>query len=210
MSKWTEYFEADAPTLFTESIRLQSTLNRIVRHAGGRGAKLLEAGCGTSLTSILLADLGYDVTAVDLDLDVCLQARERIRRRSYPVHLARMDIGCLGFRDGAFAVAFSQGVLEHFDDGTIVGTLREQARVARAVVFDVPNARSGERPFGDERLMTNRRWRALVARAGLRVMSVTGRGFPAYSYVLPRFLFAQRLDTVGRFFGQDSIFVCTR
>jgi hypothetical protein len=53
-----------------------------------------------------------------------------------------------------FDLAYHQGVLEHFPDEQIVQALREQAHVAEWVIFDVPNHRCSDRPFGDERLLS--------------------------------------------------------
>jgi len=46
------------------------------------------------------------------------------------------------------------GVLEHFDDETIIEALKEQRRVARVVIFDVRNDKYGLGRYnvGNERL----------------------------------------------------------
>ncbi len=76
----------------------------------------------------------------------------------------------LPFADGAYDVAFSQGFFEHFEDADIENLLREQARVARRVVFSVPNAAYGVQDFGNERLLTKPAWDGLISRSGLRLL----------------------------------------
>ena len=64
---------------------------------------------------------------------------EQARAQGLPVHLVRGDALAMPFRDGAFAVVFHQGLLEHFRDP--MPLLRENARVTRPsgrVVVDVP------------------------------------------------------------------------
>jgi SAM-dependent methyltransferase len=58
------------------------------------GARVLDAGCGTGRVAIRLAELGYDVTGVDLDESMLEVARERAPRLSWlGGDLATLDLG---------------------------------------------------------------------------------------------------------------------
>ena len=58
------------------------------------GARVLDAGCGTGRVGIRLAELGYDVTGVDLDLSMLEVARERAPRLRWLVgDLATLELG---------------------------------------------------------------------------------------------------------------------
>jgi len=111
-----------------------------------------------------------------------------------------------------FDLAYHQGVLEHFPDEQIVQALREQARVARWIIFDVPNHRLSAGPFGNERLLSPSHWRGSLNQAGLELVDEIGRGFQRWLYVLPFALFSHwglmKCPWFGRWFGTSSIFVC--
>jgi SAM-dependent methyltransferase len=58
------------------------------------GARILDAGCGTGRVGIRLAELGYDVTGVDLDESMLAVARERAPQLRWLVgDLATLDLG---------------------------------------------------------------------------------------------------------------------
>jgi SAM-dependent methyltransferase len=58
------------------------------------GARVLDAGCGTGRVGIRLAELGYDVTGVDLDDSMLAVARERAPQLRWLVgDLAILDLG---------------------------------------------------------------------------------------------------------------------
>lgn len=57
-------------------------------------ARVLDAGCGTGRVAIRLAELGYDVVGVDLDVSMLLQAREEAPDLDWRVgDLAELDTG---------------------------------------------------------------------------------------------------------------------
>jgi SAM-dependent methyltransferase len=57
------------------------------------GARVLDAGCGTGRVAIRLAELGYDVTGVDLDESMLEVARERAPQLRWLVgDLATLDL----------------------------------------------------------------------------------------------------------------------
>ena len=209
---WATYL--DRLNLYSEARRLDLFIDIVRRHAPN-GGSLLEVGFGSGCTAILLADAGYRVTAIDLDRAVIARFRSRYRDLSSRLTILQADMAHLPFVGTAqFDVVYHQGVLEHFDDESIVHALREQARVAKIVVFDVPNDRCPYRSYGDERLLSNEHWLGLIESAGLHCIETWGRmpRMPAWvGALLPHILFAtrrQRLAILGRLFGENSIFVC--
>jgi len=71
---WPEYLQGE--TLFSNSIRLRYLIWAIERYIP-RGSRLLEVGFGSGTTAVLLADLGYTVTAVDINETLVERLRER-------------------------------------------------------------------------------------------------------------------------------------
>jgi ubiquinone/menaquinone biosynthesis C-methylase UbiE len=79
------------------------------------------------------------------------------------------DAFSLPFPAQSFDVAFTAGFFEHFSDDEIGRLLSEQLRVARRVVFSVPNAAYPSRDFGNERLMSRAQWDALLRSHGFEL-----------------------------------------
>ena len=209
---WPEYLKGES--LFSNAIRLRNLIWTIQRYVP-TGSRALEVGFGSGATAFLLADLGYDVTAVDIDRELVERGGERF---GAVVPRGRLDIRqanmlALPWRGRQFDLAYHQGVLEHFPDEQIVQALREQARVARWVIFDVPNNRHRDPSFGDERLLPPAHWRRLVGAAGLQLVAERGRGFQRWLYLLPAAFFShgglERWPWFSRWLGTDSIFVCS-
>lgn len=209
--QWAEFLTG--VTLFDNAVRLRFLIWTLQRYVSP-GDQVLEVGCGSGTTAVLMADLGFGVTACDIDKELISRLESKyspwISKGQLRVQTA--DMFCLPWTERHFDLAFHQGVLEHFPDGSIIAALREQARIARLVVFDVPNHRYRGQPFGDERLLPIRHWRRLIRAAGLEIIDERGRDFHRWLYLLPNALFSHRaLDTMPWFvrrFAISSIFVC--
>lgn len=180
--------------------------HRTLRHVPPR-ARILDVGCGVGATLIYLAALGYDVWGIDKEPEVVELAREHLDMFGSPARAMLGDAWNLSAL-GTFDLAFSIGVLEHFDPDDFVLLLREQAKVARYVFTVVPT--SYTRPIIDERIYSGRQLRAFFRRAGLQVLESFGYGdlFTfgrlhkwAY-YLLPNGLYRILQDHVGYAMGR--------
>jgi len=203
-SDWADYFKDH--TIFDQARRYARLIKTIIRFAP-KGGTLLEVGCGSGLTSILLHDLGYKVIAFDIDKDVLCEVKQRKKRYNAEIDLVRGDMCNLGFESNKFDVVFHQGVLEHFDDETIVSTLKEQKRLTKTLVFEVPNSRARQ-SYGDERLLSNRYWRNLISKAGLKIVYTYGNDLNYFGGIWPYGLVYVFYDFFGRLFGRQTGFVC--
>lgn len=155
---------------------------KIIRRIAKPGDLILEAGCGSGRTAMLLADMGYRVVAVDKS-STLLNRVSKVTAFLPDVNLVRSDIGHIPFREKIFKVAYSCGVLEHFDRPEIVGYLREQKKVCDYVVIDVPNDRCVKQCFGDEQFYADEEWIAMFDDAGLAVKKSLHRGLDRGRYV---------------------------
>lgn len=209
--QWSEFLRP--VTLFDNAVRLRFLVWTLQRYVP-RGARVLEVGCGSGTMAVLMSDLGFRVTASDIDPELIDRFESKYSRWFGADQLAvlKADMFDLPWTDKHFDLAYHQGVLEHFTDDRIVAALREQARVAQFVLFDVPNHRYHAQPFGDERLLPIGHWRRLIRAAGLEIIDERGRDFHHWLYILPHALFSHRaLDTMPwfvRWFAVSSIFVC--
>lgn len=166
---WADYLAGQSLEGFLDFLAFHAPLLHAIIER--RPKRTIEVGCGGANLSIFLSLLGVSAVGLDLERDVLKEAARHSGALSGKTELVRSDGSCAGFRDGAFDVAFSQGVLEHFDDRQIAGFLRESMRIARCTIASVPNANYPARDFGNERLMPAEFWREraeqVVARAGV-------------------------------------------
>jgi SAM-dependent methyltransferase len=86
-------------------------------------ARVLDAGCGTGRVAIRLAELGYDVLGVDVDVSMLLKAREEAPELDWRVaDLAVLDTGQV------FDVVLVAGnTIPFLEPGTLDGTARHLA-----------------------------------------------------------------------------------
>ena len=155
---------------------------KIIRSIAKPGDLILEAGCGSGRTAILLTDMGYRVVAVDKS-SILLNRLSAITAFLPDLKPVSADIGHIPFREKTFKIAYSCGVLEHFDQPEIVEYLREQKKVCTYVLVDVPNDRCKKQCFGDERFYTDEEWIAMFDEAGLTVKKSLHRGLDKGKYV---------------------------
>lgn len=204
---WVSYFRQPHYNLFNVIINQQRLIESIMKYTPKNG-KIIEIGCGSGFTSILLDKTGYKVTAIDSERQVTKLASNKAKDTCSHINIISMDMRNLCFENNSVDTVFHQGVLEHFDDETIIEALREQRRVARVVIFDVPNNkyRLGRYNVGNERLLSIKHWKELISEAGLRVIDIKGRGYVKLAYVLPLFI-VKRLELI---FSSSSIFICKR
>lgn len=210
-SGWANYLSPQ--NLISEARRLQVLTDLVCRYAPP-GGSLLEVGFGSGCTAVLLANAGYQVTAIDVDAQVINSFRTRFGDFGSCVKVVQANTVNLPFHKGVrFDVIYHQGVLEHLEDSVIIQGLRQQALFGRIVIFDVPNARHLARSYGDERLLPQRHWLKLIKIAGLYCVERWGRmlRLPKWGSLLPHYLFVTQrphFAVLGRWFGMNSLFVC--
>ncbi|HUW30247.1 MAG TPA: class I SAM-dependent methyltransferase [Planctomycetota bacterium] len=160
---WNEFYsEVDAdPRLFLSELVVHEKFVAAILDCRPRTA--LEVGCGTGRFSVFLSHLGIGVTAIDNDEGVLERAAMISNALHGSVKFAKADAASLPFADDTFDVCFHQGLMEHFSDEQIGEFLREQLRVARAVVFSVPGCYYPTKEFGNERLLSHRKWKRILS-----------------------------------------------
>lgn len=140
-------------------------------------ARMLDVGCGPGWSDCYLSACGYDVVGIDNDERLVERARDLAIRIGVPVQFECADAFDLSRYYGQFDLAYSCGVLEHFDREVTVQLLREQARCARRVLIQIPTkytAYTGE--ITDERIYTVNELKAIVRDAGLYIVAAFGYG----------------------------------
>lgn len=95
----------DEHRIFLWEQQIRRALNgRICRH-------VLDVGCGPGFFSVLLARLGYEVTAVDYTENMLAEAWKNAVHYGVDIDFRRMDAQKLDFEDGIFDLVISRNVL---------------------------------------------------------------------------------------------------
>ena len=106
------------------------------------GMKVLEAGSGPAHDSIVFAENGANVTAVDLSKNALRNAKKIYSELGYPINTINANIMKLPFGDNLFDLTWNAGVLEHFNDLELEKVFKEMVRVTKKdgiVLVFVPN-----------------------------------------------------------------------
>jgi SAM-dependent methyltransferase len=189
--RWQQYFQGAtrgrsaleyAVTHWSFSIPLYQEIKRCVQPP----ARVLEIGCGLGYSTIYLQECGYRAVGVDNDADIVRAARENARRMDSAAEFEVADGRDLARSRGSFDLAFSVGVVEHFERGETVAMLREQAAAATYVVTVIPTPFTRyAAPVTDERFYGVAAFRRIYRDAGLRPLRSFGYGdIPAPPHVL--------------------------
>lgn len=130
---------------------------------------ILEAGCGSGITSSYLSTLGYKVLGIDINQEMLNFARKLAKEIGGNAKFLRGDIFDLHYMRKLanrfnIKIIFSHGVLEHFSDRKIIMALKIQLRVSNLVVFSIPSdgMEKSQIHLGDERLLSRKKWREII------------------------------------------------
>jgi ubiquinone/menaquinone biosynthesis C-methylase UbiE len=125
----------------------------------------LEIGSGTGLQGCFISYFGIKVISIDRDVQITKMA-SRISKyyNSKDLSFVVADARYLPFRKKAFGLSFSQGLLEHLDNKTIIDIVSEAKRAVNGkILFSVPSINFPEQDFGNERLLYPREWKTILA-----------------------------------------------
>jgi SAM-dependent methyltransferase len=128
------------PKKYYFDFELERVFHRWLRY--GRGQRLLEAGCGSSLWLPYFAKhFGMEVTGLDYSDIGLARSREILRRNNVQGSLRKADL-----RDGpekdreSFDAVFSLGLIEHFErPDSILAILKEFVRPGGLLLTWIPN-----------------------------------------------------------------------
>ncbi len=141
-----------------------------IRRVLPSGGKVLDVGCGAGIFTALLAHHGFQVVGVDEDPKIVAYAQEMVAHLQSSARVEQANAFDLSPYHGQFDLAYSLGVVEHFEPAVTVRLIQEHARCGRYVLVVVPTRFTRyAAPVMDERLYRRRQVSHLVRRAGVRV-----------------------------------------
>jgi ubiquinone/menaquinone biosynthesis C-methylase UbiE len=91
-----------------EKVAWKQELNR---NLPGSPLKVLDVGCGTGAMGLLFAEMGHQVTGVDLSEGMMAKAREKACAQNLSIELKSGDAEHLPFNDGSFDVVVNRHLL---------------------------------------------------------------------------------------------------
>lgn len=213
MSEWVRYFENTKRNIFNQCLANRRLIELIIKHTP-KGGRILEAGCGTALLSLILANYGLNVIALDFSKEVLDYAQKRVLLNKIHLNFVQGNILKLSsmFRDKYFDTIYHSGVMEHFSDNDIILSLSEQRKISKIVIFNIPNNRVKltNDHFGDERLLSSKKWVSLIKKSGFKEIRIFGGcDLPRYTYFLlpSAFFCGGKLSFWWKYFSGHSIFV---
>jgi SAM-dependent methyltransferase len=174
--RWKQYIEggvaqAGTPVRFAvEQWMFLFPLYLAIRKALPEGGRLIDVGCGAGAFTSLLTMYGYGAVGVDQDADVVAHARRVGQTLGGNATFEQGDAFDLSRFYDQFGLAYSIGVVEHFDRDVTVSLIREQAKAAKYVLVAIPTRYTKYAAvITDERLYTRAQLEGMVRDAGLVV-----------------------------------------
>lgn len=141
------------------------------------GSKIIDIGCGPGFSDLYFASCGYEVTAVDNDERIIQLTSEFANSLNIDLCCHQADAFDLSRYYGEFDLAYSVGVLEHFDRDITVALLKEQAKCANKVLICIPTKYTKySAGITDERIYTIGELKQIVRDAGLDIVDSFGFG----------------------------------
>lgn len=176
-------------------IKHKKKLIKILKKECNNG-KILEVGSGTGIVCSQLASEGFDVTGIDVNEHIIKLAKELEREYfgERKVKYIKKSMFELDFQEKEFDLAYSVGVLEHFDDNMIIDTIKQQLRIAKKVIIVIPTKwfDDDETLHGDDRFLTLKHWRNMINKSG-------GKVIKEYSYPFKQ-KYYQKIKNIRKIF----------
>lgn len=131
---WDEHMNrievADVVAAFKSPAKFQRELAALIDSRAGEGRRIIEVGCETAVTSLLLSDT-HEKTAIDINRRAISLVEAAAVQLDKKISLLLCDMFVMPFRDAEFDIVFNAGVIEHFSTEERARALSEYARVMK-------------------------------------------------------------------------------
>lgn len=155
-----EELEVDTESIASGVCEWQIGLAKFIEGKMPNG-KLLEAGSGHGVTSLIVGTDGRSKTLLDLESAAIEVAQEVFSLSNQEAEFVIGDLFKMEFPDDSFDLTFNAGVLEHFTFDERRNALREMCRVTKpggTILAAVPNHFSRPYRYGYDYLQSRGKW----------------------------------------------------
>lgn len=147
-----------------------------IRKYTPRNGHILESAAGTGTLSLELSKQGFHCTTLEQDEDMIALSSMIQEICGGDIERLQGTFLDLPFLENHFDTVFNHGVLEYFDDPTVLKIIQEQLRVGKRFIFGVPTILNRANYIeADEVLRSYWHWKRLIEEAG-------GQICDSYSY----------------------------
>ena len=115
----------------------------------GKGATVLDLGCGSGVQSKILADLGCEVCGLDLSPGMVAQAKKRVPNAEFVVG----DMTKMNFIDGTFSGVYARASFLHIPKKIIPKVLKSVHKILKndGILYLAVKEGEGEKKITDRR-----------------------------------------------------------
>lgn len=121
---------ADVVAAFKFPAQFQRELAALIDSRAGEGRRIIEVGCETAVTSLLLSDT-HEKAAIDINRRAISLVEAAAVQLDKKISLLLCDMFAMPFRDAEFDVVFNAGVIEHFSAEERARALFEYSRIMK-------------------------------------------------------------------------------
>jgi SAM-dependent methyltransferase len=131
---WDEHMNrislADVLAAYRSPAVFQTELAALIDARTGEGKKVIEVGCETAVTSLLLSQAN-EKTAIDINPRAISLVQDAAAQLGRPLQVQVCDMFAMPFANGSFDTVFNAGVIEHFPAEERARALGEYARILK-------------------------------------------------------------------------------
>ena len=131
------------------------------------GSRVLEIGTGSGSLAFPIAQAGVKVVSLDYEQEILDMAKVNAGLFNVDIEYVLGDALKLPYGDGEFDLAYSHGLVEHFEEGEFLQVVSEHRRVAKMVVIGIPLKGCQDGFFGNERWFGRVEWEKRFEKLGL-------------------------------------------
>lgn len=131
---WDEHMNrievSDVLSAFRTPAQFQRELAALIDSRAGERRKIIEVGCETAVTTLLLSDVN-ERTAIDINQRAIGLVEAAAAQLNKKINVQVCDMFAMPFPDAEFDVVFNAGVIEHFSTEERARALSEYARIMK-------------------------------------------------------------------------------
>jgi ubiquinone/menaquinone biosynthesis C-methylase UbiE len=121
---------SDVLSAFQSPAQFQRELAELIDFRSGEGSRIVEVGCETAVTSLLLSEAN-EKTAIDINRRAISLVEGAAALLNKKLRVLVCDMFAMPFRNAEFDIVFNAGVIEHFSAEERTRALSEYARIMK-------------------------------------------------------------------------------